>query len=135
MQPFLYTSQGIEFSLDGLIRRNDPNGKAKLLEIYRRVENLEEAWEAYRDNDRHREWWFADLAIENGLRVAFWAIDPEGKRKNIMNPASEKSLKRRLESRAVLEKAKHDLESGVVRAVVGFHCRTCSYQDLCREAV
>ncbi len=133
MQPFSYTSGGIEFVLDGVIRRNDTNGKAKQLEIYRLVENLEEAWEDYRDSNRHREWWFADLAIESGLRVAFCAVDPQGNRKNIMNPAAEKSLKRRLESRAVLEKAKNDLEQGVVRAITGFHCRSCQFQDLCRE--
>jgi ATP-dependent helicase/nuclease subunit B len=135
LQPFYHTSKGIEFVLDGLIRRNDPSGKVKQLEIYRLVENLDSAWEDYRDTNRHREWWFADIAIESGVRVAFCAIDPQGNRKNIMNPASEKSQKRRFESRHLLEKARTDLEQGLVRATTGFHCRSCQYQDLCREVV
>ncbi len=135
IQPFYHTSKGIEFVLDGLIRRNDINGKVKQLEIYRTVDDLDTAWEDYRDTTRHREWWFADIAIESGVRVAFCAIDPEGRRKNIMNPASEKSQKRRFESRNLLEQAKTDLEQGVIRATTGFHCRSCRYQDLCREVV
>lgn len=135
MQPFYHTSKGVEFVLDGLIRRNDPTGKVKQLEIYRLVESLDSAWEDYRDNTRHREWWFADFAIESGVRVAFCAIDREGNRKNIINPDAEKSQKRRFESRSLLEQAKNDLEQGVVRATTGFHCRSCAYQDLCREVV
>ncbi len=134
MTPFTRVSGGVEFTLDGLVRRNDlASGKAKALEIYRRVEHLEDAFEAYRENNRHREWWFADMAIQSGLRVTFCAIDAAGQTKNVMNPQAEKSQKRLLESRAVLERAKNDLETGVVRVVTGFHCRSCAYQDLCRE--
>jgi ATP-dependent helicase/nuclease subunit B len=135
LQPFVYTSKGIEFVLDGLVRRNDSNGKVKQLEVYRRVDDLDEAWELFRDSTRHREWWFADFAIESGVRVAFWAIDTAGNRKQVLNPAAEKSQKRRFESRAILEKARSDLTQGLVRAIPGFHCRTCAYQDLCREVV
>ncbi|MEY4529932.1 MAG: hypothetical protein RLZZ156_653, partial [Deinococcota bacterium] len=39
------------------------------------------------------------------------------------------------ESRNLLEKAVTDLEQGVVRATTGFHCRSCRYQDLCREMI
>ena len=134
MQPFRYTAKGIDFVLDGVIRRNDSTGKVRLLEVYRRVDNLEDAFDAFRDNHRHREWWFADLAIQSGVRVTFNAVDADGNSKNVINPANEKSLKRRLESRAVLERAKNDLERGVVRAITGFHCSNCPYQDLCREA-
>ncbi len=133
MQVFKRTSQGIEFVLDGMIRRNDSNGNAKLLEVYRKLEDIESAFEAFRDSERHREWWFADIAMQSGLRVAFCAIDNEGRTKNVMNPGAEKSQKRLLESRAVLERSRNDLERGVVRATTGFYCRSCTYQDLCRE--
>jgi hypothetical protein len=132
MQPFLHTTGGVEFVLEGLQRRKDANGKLRLLEIYRFVEDVQEGWEAFRDTNRHREWWFADIAIESGVRVAFCAVDGEGKTKNILNPEAEKSLKRRLESRKLLAEAKSDLEHGVVRVKTGFHCRSCAYQDLCR---
>jgi hypothetical protein len=132
MQPFLYTTGGAEFALEGLIRRNDKNGKPRLLEIYRFVEDIEEGWNVYRDTNRHREWWFADIALSSGVRVAFCAVDSTGKTKNIMNPEAEKSLKRRLESRKLFEEAKADLEQGVVRVKTGYHCRSCAFQDLCR---
>jgi hypothetical protein len=132
MQPFLYTTGGVEFALEGLIRRNDANGKPRLLEIYRFVEDLNDGWEVWRDNSRHREWWFADIAISSGVRVAFCAVDSTGRTKNIINPEAEKSLKRRLESRKLFEEAKSDLENGVVRVKTGFHCRGCGHQDLCR---
>ncbi|MFN3266106.1 MAG: hypothetical protein ACK41E_04620, partial [Deinococcales bacterium] len=104
----------------------------RLLEIYRFVEDLDSARELWRDPHRHREWWFADIALSSGVRVAFCAIDATGKTKNIMNPEAEKSQKRRLESRSILQEAKSDLENGVVRVKTGFHCRSCAYQDLCR---
>lgn len=135
MQPFTHTTGGVEFVLEGLQRRKDANGKLRLLEIYRFVEDLDSAWELWRDSSRHREWWFADIALLSGVRVSFCAIDATGKTKNVLNPEAEKSQKRRLESRLLFEEAKSDLENGVVRVKTGFHCRSCAYQDLCRAVV
>jgi ATP-dependent helicase/nuclease subunit B len=133
-QPFERTSNNIRFMLDGLRRENHADGKVKRLEVYRIVETLEDGFAAFRSENRHREWWFADIAMQSGVNVSFHALDAEGNSKFVMNPGGEKSQKRMLEARAALDRAQSELEQGVLKATTGFHCYNCGFKDLCRES-
>ncbi len=133
-QPFERISHNIRFVLDGLRRENHSDGKVKRLEVYRIVETLEEGFDAFRSEQRHREWWFADIAMQSGVHVSFHALDPQGNSKFVMNPGGEKSQKRLLEARAALARAQGELERGVLKATPGFHCYNCGFKDLCRES-
>ncbi len=126
--------EGIEYVMDGVRLREDPSGKVRLVEIYRVVDNVEEGYEALMQENRHREWWFAQAWLNQGVLVNLMVMDFRNPPKRPFD-LSKPYAQRRLETaNKTLERVREDLQNGVVRASPGFHCRVCSYRDLCRVA-
>jgi hypothetical protein len=125
----------LEFVLDGVRIRKDPSGKVKMVEIYRVVKNLDDAYDEYMGDTRHREWWYANYWLEQNIPVVLWAWDLNHAPKRVMG-FDKVYAQRRLElAMKALAKANQTLQDGVISASSGFHCRYCSYRDLCREAI
>jgi superfamily I DNA/RNA helicase len=125
----------LEFVLDGVRIKQDPSGKVRIVEIYRVVKNLDDAYEEYMSDTRHREWWYANYWLAQNIPVVLWAWDLNHAPKKVMG-FDKPYAQRRLElAMKALEKANQTLQEGVISASSGFHCRYCAYRDVCREAI
>jgi superfamily I DNA/RNA helicase len=125
----------LEFVLDGVRIRKDPSGKVRMVEVYRVVKNLDDAYDEYMSDTRHREWWYANHWLEQNIPVVLWAWDLNHAPKRVMG-FDKPYAQRRLElATKALEKANQTLQDGSISASSGFHCRYCSYRDVCREAI
>jgi superfamily I DNA/RNA helicase len=125
----------LEFVLDGVRIRKDPSGKVKMVEVYRVVKNLDDAYEEYMGDTRHREWWYANYWLEQNIPVVLWAWDLNHAPKRIMGFDKIYAQRRLAQAMTALTKANQTLQDGSISASSGFHCRYCSYRDLCREAI
>ncbi len=125
----------LEFVLDGVRIRKDPSGKVRMVEIYRVVKNLDEAYDEYMIDTRHREWWYANYWLTQNIPVVLWAWDLNHAPKRIMGFDKPYAQRRLEQAMKALAKANQTLQDGVISASSGFHCRYCSYRDLCREAI
>jgi hypothetical protein len=125
----------LEIVLDGVKIKKDPSGKVKIVEIYRVVKNLDDAYDEYMNNTRHREWWYANHWLEQHIPVVLWAWDLNQAPKKVMGFDKPYAQRRLLEAMTALERANQTLQNGTIAASSGFHCRYCSYRDVCREAI
>ena len=125
----------LEIVLDGVKIKKDPSGKVKIVEIYRVVKNLDDAFEEYMSDTRHREWWYANYWLEQHIPVVLWAWDLNHAPKKVMGFDKPYAQRRLLEAMTALENANQTLQNGTITASSGFHCRYCSYRDVCREAI
>jgi superfamily I DNA/RNA helicase len=125
----------LEFVLDGVRIRKDPSGKVRMVEIYRVVKNLDDAYDEYMGDTRHREWWYANYWLEQNIPVVLWAWDLNHAPKRVMGFDKPYAQRRLAQAMSALAKANQTLQDGSISASSGFHCRYCSYRDLCREAI
>ncbi len=125
----------LEFVLDGVRIRQDPSGKVRMVEVYRVVKNLDDAYDEYMSDTRHREWWYANHWLEQNVPVVLWAWDLNHAPKRVMGFDKPYAQRRLAQSMTALEKANQTLQEGSISASSGFHCRYCSYRDVCREAI
>ncbi len=125
----------LEFVLDGVRIRKDPSGKVRMVEIYRVVKNLDDAYDEYMSDTRHREWWYANHWLEQNIPVVLWAWDLNHAPKRIMGFDKAYAQRRLEQAMKALAKANQTLQDGSISASSGFHCRYCSYRDLCREVI
>jgi hypothetical protein len=125
----------LEFVLDGVRIRQDPSGKVRIVEIYRVVKNLDDAYEEYMSDTRHREWWYANYWLEQNIPVVLWAWDLNHAPKKVMGFDKPYAQRRLEQAMTALSKANLTLQDGVISASSGFHCRYCAYRDVCREAI
>ena len=126
---------GIEFTLDGVRFKRDPSGQIRSSEIFRVLEDAADGYSQFMNPERQREWWFAHAMAERGSIVTFWAWDLNNQPKFVMNLEKPYAQRRLAESLVALEKTKRALETGILSANPGFHCRLCAQRDICREAV
>jgi ATP-dependent helicase/nuclease subunit B len=125
----------LEFILDGVKIKADPGGQVRLVEIYRVVKNLDDAYDEYMSDTRHREWWYANFWLEQHVPVVLWAWDLNNAPKKVMGFDKPYAQRRLEQAMKALESANQTLQSGNVTASSGFHCRYCAYRDVCREAI
>ncbi len=125
----------LEFILDGVRIRQDPSGKVRIVEIYRVVKNLDDAYEEYMSDTRHREWWYANYWLAQNVPVVLWAWDLNHAPKKVMGFDKPYAQRRLEQAMTALAKANQTLQDGVISASSGFHCRSCAYRDVCREAI
>jgi hypothetical protein len=125
----------LEFVLDGVRIRKDPSGKVRMVEVYRVVKNLDDAYDEYMSDTRHREWWYANFWLTQNIPVVLWAWDLNHAPKRVMGFDKPYAQRRLEQAMKALEKANQTLQDGSISASSGFHCRYCSYRDVCREAI
>ncbi len=125
----------LEIILDGVKIRKDPSGKVRMVEIYRVVKNLDDAYEEYMSDTRHREWWYANYWLEQSVPVVLWAWDLNHAPKKVMSFDKPYAQRRLTQAMTALERANQTLQNGTITASSGFHCRYCAYRDVCREAI
>ncbi len=125
----------LEFVLDGVRIRQDPSGKVRMVEVYRVVKNIDDAYDEYMNDTRQREWWYANHWLAQQIPVVLWAWDLNHAPKRIMGFDKVYAQRRLAQAMNALEKANQTLQDGSISASSGFHCRYCSYRDLCREAI
>jgi hypothetical protein len=84
---------------------------------------------------RHREWWYANYWLMQNIPVVLWAWDLNHAPKRVMGFDKPYAQRRLEQAMTALAKANQTLQDGSICASSGFHCRYCSYRDLCREAI